>query len=318
MGYVLILLAFTFSDPQQATTLPTSPDHENMTSRSTTMNINLASIIAAMAIKVLLSIFGTLGNLLVLLVILTNFRLASASNLLLANLASVDLLCLAFVTPGGIYRTFCRELVLCHAPDAFVLVHRGIAQFVVAASASSLFAIAVDRFIAISLPFKYTTLMTRTRAFYCILLSWLISASVAFIFVCLQFFYVQSIYCILLILVTVSLYVHIFVFALKKERQIAALQVSNIRRGTNFLHERKSTKTMAIILGVFIAAWVPAVAFYATVPPHDQQFLNIQNWINVIYFLNAALNPFIYGVRSSHFRKRVRLLIKTTMTRFRL
>lgn len=315
---MLILLVITFPDPQQATTLPTSPDHGNTTSRSITMNINLASIIAATAIKVLLSVFGTCGNLLVLLVILTNFRLASVSNLLLANLATVDLLCLASVTPCGIYKTFCEQLGLCHAPNTFVLVHRGITQFVVAASASSLFAIAVDRFIAISLPFKYTTLMTKTRALYCILLSWLTSASVSFIFVCLQFFYVQSIYCILLILVTVSLYVHIFVFALKKERQIAALQVSNIKRGTNFLHERKSTKTMVIILGVFIAAWVPSVAFYATVSQHDPQFLNIQNWINVIYFLNAALNPFIYGVRSSHFRKRVRLLMKTTMTRFKL
>jgi len=297
---------------------PSNPYHGNTTDHSMTANIDLASAISAATINILLSILGTLGNLLVLIIIFFNIRRASASNLLLANLAAIDLLCTFYVAPGATYKIFCIGMALCHVPENFLLAQRAIAQFVVAAAVSSLFAIAVDRFIAISFPFKYTSIMTKRRTLFYSFLTWMAGAVISFVFMYFKFFYLQSAYCILLILVTTSLYIHIFVFALKKARQIAALQVSNVKRGTNFLHERKSAKTMAIILGVFIAAWVPSVAFYAVVSPSDPRYLIIKNWITVTYFLNATLNPFIYGVRSRNFRKRVKLLVKSSVMRFSL
>lgn len=297
------------------TMLPSNPEHGNITTHPS-LSPNLASGISVIVINFLLSLLGTLGNLLVLLVISVNIRLATPSNLLLANLASVDFICMAFVAPGSIYKQFCRKLGFCHLSEMTVLAFRGLGQFVVAAAVSSLFAIAVDRFLAISFPFKYTSMMTKRRTVYCICLTWLAGAVITFVFMGLNFVYIQSAYCILLILVTISLYIHIFLFALKKERQIAALQITNAKRTTNFLHERKSTKTMAVILGVFAASWVPAVVFYAVVSPEDPRFPDIQSWINAIYYLNATLNPFIYCVRSVNFRKRVKQLVKSTMIRF--
>lgn len=300
--------------------MPTIPDRGNITSHPTTMApvVNLPSVISATTINILLSIFGTLGNLLVLLVIFLNVRLASVSNLLLGNLAAIDLLCTAYLVPGAVYKMFCVGMGFCHVPETFQVLQRAIVQFVVAAAVSSLFAIAVDRYIAISFPFKYATIVTKRRTMVYIFLSWILAAFVSFVFEYVKFFYIQSVYCILLILVTISLYIHIFVFALKKARQIAALQVSNIKRGTNFLRERKSAKTMVIILGVFIVAWVPAVVFYAVVKPADPRFPLIQNWMNTIYFANASLNPFIYCVRSRNFRKRAKKLVKSSMIRFNL
>ncbi|KAL9986171.1 hypothetical protein ACROYT_G000266 [Oculina patagonica] len=279
---------------------------------------NVASSISTITIDVLLSILGTLGNLLVLMVILLNIRLATASNLLLANLAGIDFICMVFVAPGGIYKDLCNKFGFCHANETFVLVHRALVQFVVSAAVSSLFAIAVDRFLAISFPFKYSSLMTKRRTVYCICLTWLAGVLISAIFMGLNFVYLQSAYCTLLILVTISMYIHIFLFALKKERQIAALQVSNVKGSTNFLHERKSTKTMAIILSVFAAAWIPAVVFYIVVKPTDPKYLDIQGWVSTFYYLNASLNPFIYCVRSVNFRKRIKLLVKTSMIRFNL
>ena len=89
-------------------------------------------------------------------------------------------------------------------------------------------------------PFKYTSIMTKCRTVFCSLSTWMAGALISFVFMYFKFVYLQSAYCTLLILVTTSLCIHIFVFALKKARQIAALQVSNVKRGTNFLHERKS------------------------------------------------------------------------------
>ena len=67
-----------------------------------TANTDLASAISAATINVLLSILGTIGNLPVLMVIFLNIRRASASNILLANLAAIDLLRMFYVVPGAI------------------------------------------------------------------------------------------------------------------------------------------------------------------------------------------------------------------------
>ena len=297
--------------------LPSNTEHVNATMHPS-LSPNLASCLSVIVINFLLSILGTLGNLLVLLVSSVNIRLTTPSNLLLANLASVDFICMAFVTPSSIYRQLCRKLGFCHLSEMTVLAFRGLGQFVVAAAVSSLFVIAVDRFLAISFPFKYTSMMTKRRTVYCICLIWLAGAVITSVFMGLNFVYIQSAYCTLLILVTISLYIHIFLSALKKERQIAALQISNAKRTTHFLHERKSTKTMAVILGVFVVSWVPAVVFYAVVSPEDPRFPDIQSWINAIYYLNATLNPFIYCIRSVNFRTRVKKLVKSSMIRFTL
>lgn len=294
-----------------------SPGPENATFHPSPLPPNLASSISAVIIDVLLVILGTLGNLLVLLVILLNIRLATASNLLLANLALIDFICMFLLVPGGIYKYLCR-MGFCHVPQTFVLAHRALAQFIVAAAVSSLFAIAVDRTLSIKFSFKYTSIMTKRRAIVFISLTWILGAVISFIFMVLKFIYVQPAYCSVLIMVTIFLYIHIFLIALKKERQIANLQITNVQRNTNFLHERKSTKTMAIILGVFCAAWIPAVVFYAVVSPNDPRYFNIQNWINTIYYLNASLNPFVYCVRSVNFRKRIKKLMKSSMVRFGL
>lgn len=294
---------------------PSNPEHGNSTMH-TSVSPNLPSSISLIVINFLLSLFGILGNLLVLLVTSLNIRLATPSNLLLANLASVDFVCMAFITPSSIYKQLCRTLGFCHLSEITNLAFRGLSQFVVAAAVSSLFVIAVDRFLAISFPFKYASMMTKRRTVYCICLTWLAGGVITFVFMGLNFVYIQSGYCTLLILVTISLYIHIFLSALKKEKQIAALQVTNVTRTTNFLHERKSTKTMAIILGVFAASWVPAVVFYAVVSPEDPRFPHIQSWINAIYYLNATLNPFIYCFRSVNFRKRVKKLVKSSIIRF--
>ena len=276
---------------------------------------NLALVLSAVTINGLLIILGTLGNLLVLLVIFFNIRLATPSNLLLGNLALIDLLSLFVVSPGGIYKYMCRK-GFCHVPETFVVANRGLSQFIAPAAVSSLLSIAVDRILSIKYPFKYTSMMTKRRAVVIISFTWLLGAFISAVFMVLNFIYIQPAYCTVIMLVTIFLYIHIFLFALKKERQIASLQISNVQRNTNFLHERKSTRTMAIILGVFCAAWIPALIFYSVVFPSDPRYFDIQNWINIIYYLNASLNPYIYCVRSANFRKTMRKMVKACMLRY--
>lgn len=262
-----------------------------------------------------ISIIGTLGNLLVLTVIFVQIRFSTVSNILIANLAAVDLLTASMLIPGDIYRHVCDRMGYCHVHHTFVFLHRILAQYLVTAAAMSLVVIAVERFIAIAFPFRYRSLFTRLRAKGCVALSWLTGVLVTGVFFGLKMVYVVNVLIILLMLLTFFLYTYIFSIALKHERKIAATyaQHPDLQRSSalRMPWERKSAKTMAIVLGVYMLCWLPSVVFYSVVRPEDWIYPRMQFWINSVYYLNAVLNPFIYGVRSEKFRIEVKRLIKS-------
>ena len=270
-----------------------------------------ATVIAADG---LIAIVGTLGNLLVLTVIFVQIRFSTVSNILIANLALVDLLTASALIPGDIHRHVCDRMGYCHVDKTFVLIHRILAQFVITAASTSLFVIAMERFIAIAFPFRYKSLFTRKRAIACAVLTWTLGTVITGIFNGLKIVYIQVIYCILLILVTFFLYIYIFSIALKHENNIAAMQSSFSPRTTQLPWERRSAKTMAIVLGVFTLCWVPSVAFYSVVQRDDWLYPRMHFWMNTVYYLNAALDPFIYCARSEKFRNSVKKLFKSVIS----
>ena len=270
-----------------------------------------ATVIAADG---LIAIVGTLGNLLVLTVIFVHIRFSTVSNILIANLALVDLLTAFVLIPGDIHRHVCDRMGLCHVDKTFVLIHRILAQFVITAASTSLFVIAMERFIAIAFPFRYKSLFTRKRAIACAVLTWTLGTVITGIFNGLNIVYIQVIYCILLILVTFFLYIYIFSIALKHENNIAAMQASFSPRTAQLPWERRSAKTMAIVLGVFTLCWVPSVAFYSVVQRDDWLYPRMHFWMNTVYYLNAALDPFIYCARSEKFRNSVKKLFKSVIS----
>ena len=286
------------------------PNDTNITSATNRYIPSLLTGVAVITADGLISIVGTLGNLLVLIVIFIHIRFSTVSNILIANLASVDLLTAGVLIPGDIYRHVCHRMGFCHVDKTFVLMHKILAQFVVTAASTSLFVIATERFIAIAFPFRYKSLFTKKHAIACAVLTWVIGALITGVFHGLKIVYIQIIYCIFLILVTFCLYIYIFSIALKHEKKIASMQVGYNPRSAQLPWESKSAKTMAIVLGVYALCWVPSVAFYSVVKRKDWLYPRMHFWMNTVYYLNAALDPFIYCVRSEKFRTSVKRLIK--------
>ena len=271
---------------------------------------SLLTGVAVITADGLIAIVGTLGNLLVLTVIFAHIRFSTVSNILIANLASVDLLTACVLIPGDIYRHLCRRMGYCNVDKTFVMMHRILAQFVVTAASTSLFVIAMERFIAIAFPFRYKTLFTKKRAIACAVITWILGTVITGIFHGLKIAFIQNIYCIFLILVTFFLYIYILSIALKHEKKIASMRVDCYSQTAQLPWESKSAKTMAIVLGVYALCWFPSVVFYSVVRRRDWLYPRMHFWMNTVYYLNAALDPFIYCVRSEKFRKSVKRLVK--------
>ena len=191
-----------------------------------------------------IAITEALGNLLVLTVISVQIRFSTVSNILIANVAAVDLLTAAVIIPGDIGRHVSEGMGLCHISPRVILLYRTLVQYVITAAAVALFVIVVECFIGIAFPFRYRSLFTRTRAKICVAATRISRVLINGIFFVLNFVFIISILYLFLVLFTHSLYIYIFSIALKHERKIVSLQVQypDLKHSTTHPWKRKSTK----------------------------------------------------------------------------
>ncbi|KAM9789089.1 adrenoceptor beta 2, surface b [Neosynchiropus ocellatus] len=130
---------------------------------------------SAMALLVFAIVFG---NVLVITAILRFQRLQTVTNLFIASLAAADLIMGVAVVPFG-----SSHILLGYWQFGNVMCEFWTATDVmcVTASIGTLCVIALDRYLAITSPLRYPSLLTRGRAFAVILGVWLVASLISFL-----------------------------------------------------------------------------------------------------------------------------------------
>ena len=123
------------------------------------------------------SIFTVAGNVMVILAVVIFRKLQKINNLLIISLASADLIMGGVVLPLGIHYLAGSKWLL---GNVVCDLWTSIDVLTVTASICTLCAISLDRFVAIVMPFEYSTKMTRNRIRFIIVLIWIVSAAIAF------------------------------------------------------------------------------------------------------------------------------------------
>jgi len=166
-----------------------------------------------------------------------------------------------------------------------------------------MFAVTVDRVIAIRFPFKYLGIMTAKTAYTIIAIVWLISLAAGVLYA--QEMFSRIIlrgYCITLMLCTISLYAYIFVIAKRQENKVQAMNVSTTRQ---LKTDKKAAKTIFIVVGVYALCWLPQLVVPFIVNPSKKPILfkKIFPWVQVVLASNSTLNPYVYCMRSHNYRR---------------
>ncbi|XP_064211225.1 LOW QUALITY PROTEIN: octopamine receptor 1 [Tribolium castaneum] len=75
-------------------------------------------------------------------------------------------------------------------------------------------------------------------------------------------------------------------------------------RVSSFRRETKTAQTLSIVMGGFIACWLPFFIFYLLTPfiPSNQVNSLIMSYLTWLGWFNSAINPFIYAFYSPDFR----------------
>ncbi|XP_039605669.1 trace amine-associated receptor 13c-like [Polypterus senegalus] len=248
-----------------------------------------------------LVILTVCGNLLVIISISHFRQLHTPTNILVLSLAVADLSIGIFGIPFAMIKT----IENCwYFGEIFCLVYNLITFISTSVSISNLVFIAVDRYVAVCDPLRYTSTITVSFAGYFTALGWVFSL----------------VYTVIIISINgidssegQDGCPHDCFVILSEHAKIISNTIQDYKQGKKNISkksERKAAKTLGIVMGVFLLCWVPyylcgLIDSYLNfnAPPIVK---NIFIWL--AYF-NSSVNPIIYALFYPWFQKSAKLII---------
>ena len=268
----------------------------------------------------LLSIIVVAGNGIAIYLIITRQRLHTTANWFILSLAIADF----FVGASYLLADYLCEA---HSCDRRYIRH-AIVSFLLAASATNLCVMTVDRYIAIVKPLEYITFMTTRRVVLLISTAWLASFLPHFIILLkyaisptpqdVRRFMVfdMVVFEILPLLTLLLATVHIFLIARRHSHQTAVLMAQLRFNPQTIEHSKRlhgqtrvnsSAKLVGVAVAVFIICYVYELSYTISQEITGHKLNLVLLYINgVLYFVNSAVNPVAYAFFKSDIKKSLR------------
>lgn len=297
------------------------------------------SVLLASCVEIVLCLFGTLGNSLTIAVICRAKSLQVVSNFLLASLAFADLLVSAILVPmrASQHMAMYRGTTV---PKTVVEIAGFIGRVNIIASISSLAAMSIDRYIALSHPMFYLSSVrfAKRQVSLAIALIWSVSLFVTFLpkfpgvsdkpF--LVFFVAFVLLVTLIIAVTYYKIFKIVRKSIKKQHRSSQFAARVVRLSLSSTleprlcryvdgkqtgkqaygqkRERKAAGTIAFVIGAFIVLVYPRIILilYHFATPETTQSQHARFWIRILLYSNSAVNPPLYAWRHNEFKREFR------------
>ncbi|XP_029109781.1 trace amine-associated receptor 1-like [Scleropages formosus] len=295
-----------------------------------------ASLYVLLGAVIIMTVFG---NLLVIITIAQMKQLHTPTNFLVLSLAVADFLLGAMVMPPSMV----RSLETCwYLGNVFCRIHSSTDIMLCNASLLNLLLISIDRYYAVCQPLHYHTRVINCVTVTMILTFWSLSAFILFGMMLFEMstrnaedIYRNSFHCegscsvlqsrmssvissvlvfFIPALVIIVLYLKILVIARRQACSIQSRMCANVNLEKNKPSknktEHKATRTLAIVVGVYLACWAPWFLCNLISPDvvvASPIFMEMLIWL--AYF-NSAINPVIYAFSFSWFRKPFNFFLK--------
>ena len=177
------------------------------------------------------------------------------------------------------------------------------------ASHFGVFALAVDRFLAIQLHLRYQELVTHKRVVAAVILVWVFSASISILVHLYDIDIMLVVIVVVCVITTGLLYCKIYAAVRYHTNQIHALQVQQATQNedmANAARLKKSSLATFYVYFVYLVCYLP-ISCVAFAKANGKTPLLSQLWYITLtlVFLNSSLNPLIYCWKMRHIRQTV-------------
>nr|8THK_R Chain R, Endolysin,Alpha-1A adrenergic receptor [synthetic construct]8THL_R Chain R, Endolysin,Alpha-1A adrenergic receptor [synthetic construct] len=287
--------------------------------------VNISKAILLGVILGGLILFGVLGNILVILSVACHRHLHSVTHYYIVNLAVADLLLTSTVLP---FSAIFEVLGYWAFGRVFCNIWAAVDVLCCTASIMGLCIISIDRYIGVSYPLRYPTIVTQRRGLMALLCVWALSLVISIgplfgwrqpapedeticqineepgyvLFSALGSFYLP-------LAIILVMYCRVYVVAKRESRGLkSGLKTDKSHfsvRLLKFSREKKAAKTLGIVVGCFVLCWLPFFlvmpigSFFPDFKPSETVF-KIVFWLG---YLNSCINPIIYPCSSQEFKK---------------
>ena len=186
----------------------------------------------------------------------------------------------------------------------------------------NLCAVSLDRYVAITCVFHYHRIVTKKKTLRAIAFIWVFSLVFASLRLLVTSPQHHSKLWIATTLLTVVLPLMVIAFCYHRIYKEAKSQSQKIAKNTFTREEavlsaknRKAAGTAAIIIGLFVAFWLPSlvasiVELIVEQPCQKAKVDYAWFWIAVLSFSSSAFNPWVYAVRLREFRNTIVRIVK--------
>ena len=285
-------------------------------------------------VNVIFSLIGSLGNILVCFAFLRFPKLRNTMNIFILSLACSALLVCLLAQPMFAVSLF-KHYQQKSNTNVFEKVRKGLTWISLVASAGNLFGVTLDRYYAITKPFRYTEHPGAKRnAVIFVAINWMISCGLGTCTIFQEIFKrIILVYVVVIMICLIfPLYTRILFIAAKHRQKILASQTytSNLnmraspptplkyRLKLRHKIDRSALITVGVICCVFVLGWFPLLilAFVYRIIDEDRKvILDVFQWVNTLALCSSACNPIVYAVTDKRFRESIKVMHRRWTTR---
>ena len=313
-----------------------------LTNNSTTCDGTCESALAfermvRIAVPVIFSLIvaiGLFGNLLVIIVVVSNKQMRNTTNLLIINLAVADLffiaICVPFTATSYAMSSWPFGTIWCKVVQYFIHV-------CAYASVYTLVLMSMDRFLAVVHPVTSMTIRTERNAYNAIALLWII-IFLGNIHVAIEYKQHDYVYmdqnrsaCLNLKIVqdpshgkvfygiffsfgfAIPLTAVCFLYGFMLKRLLYGVVPGGCQSVESIRSKKRVTRMVVIVMLIFAICWLPLQVIlliqYFGYYPDNAAFISAQIASQCLAYMNSCVNPILYAFLSENFRKSFRKLL---------
>ncbi|XP_031573128.1 beta-1 adrenergic receptor-like [Actinia tenebrosa] len=283
-------------------------------------NLEWKPLIVFVLLHSLSGIFAFFGNAVVLVSIIKTRSLQTLSNFFLASLSTADLMVGLIINP--LYITVVSFGVWMNTTHPLYIMENFMWVQSLIATAFSLAAVSIDRYIAVTRVFRYQEIITKSRCITSIVFIWLFSVAFASVTLFTPENHADLLWTMCLILsfgipfiVIIFCYFNILKTSRYQARRIAVLHSHDVKKRKEVLRNHKATYTIAIIILIFVSFFAPNFVFsILSLKTDNNCTMNriYRSWLWCIWvlFTSSAINPWIYAIRNTEFRSAMKRVLR--------